>query len=61
MLQHTGLYIDNCISIQSLYFAFMLKSGCYDHVFQVSGVLRQFISRCVVGGRVMTNSNNVSY
>ena len=37
----------------------MLKSGCYEHVFQASGVLQQFISRCVVGGRVMTNSNEM--
>ena len=36
---------------------FMLKSGCYDNVYQTSGVLQQFISRCVVGGRVMNNSN----
>ena len=35
----------------------MLKSGCSDNVYQVSGAIQQFISRCVVGGRVMTNSN----
>ena len=35
----------------------MLKPGCYDNVYQVSGAIQQFISRCVVGGRVMTNSN----
>ena len=34
---------------------FMLKPGCYDNVYQTSGTLHQFISRCVVGGRVMTN------
>ena len=36
---------------------FMLNPGCYGNVYQTSGVLQQFISRCVVGGRVMTNSN----
>ena len=35
----------------------MLKSGCYDNVYQISGVIQQFISRCVVGGRVMANRN----
>ena len=35
----------------------MLKSGCYGNVYQTSGVIQQFISRCVVGGRVMANSN----
>ena len=38
----------------------MLKSGCYDNVYQVSGVLQQYISKCVVGGRVMT-ANNKQY
>ena len=29
----------------------------YDCRFIVSGVIQQFITKCVVGGRVMTNSN----
>ena len=37
----------------------MLKSGCYENVFRISGVLQQFISRCVVGGRVMCNPNEM--
>ena len=53
MLEHTELYVDSCITIQSLASSFMLNSGCYEHVFQISGVLQQLISRCVVGGRVM--------
>ena len=57
MLEHTELDVDNFITIQSMASSFMLKSGCYDNVYQVSGVIQQFISRCVVGGRVMTNSN----
>ena len=36
---------------------FMLKSGCYQNVYQISGVLQQFITKCVVGGRVATASN----
>ena len=35
----------------------MLKSSCYGNVCQISGVTQQFITKCVVGGRVMTNSN----
>ena len=38
----------------------MLKSSCYDNVCQVSGVTQQFITKCVVGGRVMT-ANNKQY
>ena len=36
----------------------MLKSGCYDNVYQISGVLQQLITKCVVGCRVMCNSNS---
>ena len=57
MLEHTELDVDCFITIQSMASSFMLKSGCYDNVYQISGVIQQFISRCVVGGRVMTNSN----
>ena len=35
----------------------MLKSGCYGNVYHISGVIQQFITKCVVGGRVMTNSD----
>ena len=59
MLEHTGLDVDSYITFQPLANSFMLKSGCYDNVFQISGVLQQFISLCVVGGRVMVNSNKM--
>ena len=59
MLEHTELDVDSYVTIQSLASSFMLKSGCYDNVFQTSGVLQQFISRCVVGGRVVINSNKM--
>ena len=57
MLEHTELYVYIVITIQSMAPSFMLKSCCYDNVYQVSGVIQQFITKCVVGGRVMTNSN----
>ena len=59
MLEHTELDVDSYNTIQSLASSFILKSGCYENVFQTSGVLQHFISRCVVGGRVMTNSNKM--
>ena len=57
MIEHTELDVDNFITTQPMASTFMLKSGCYGNVYQISGVLQQFISRCVVGGRVMANSN----
>ena len=57
MLEHTELDVDNFATIQSMASSFMLKSGCYDDVDQISGVIQHFISICVVGGRVTTNSD----
>ena len=57
MLEHTQLDVDNPITIQSMASSFLLKTGCYDDVYQISGVIQQFMYKCVVGGRVMTNSN----
>ena len=34
MLEHTQLDVYNSITIQSMASSFMLKSGCYDHVYQ---------------------------
>ena len=50
ILEHTELDVDSYITIQSLASSFMLESGCYENVFRTSGVLQQFLSRCVVGG-----------
>ena len=60
MLEHTELDEANFITIQSMESTFMLNSGCYKHVYQISGVLQQFITKGVVGGRVAT-ANNKQY
>ena len=57
VLEHAELDVDSFITIQSMAPSCMLKSGCHDNVYQVSGAIQQFISRCVVVGRVLTNSN----
>ena len=60
ILEHAELDVDSYITILSLASVLMLKSGCYDNVFHISGVLQQYISRCVVGGgAVMCNSNKM--
>ena len=59
MLEHTELDIDHYITVQSLASDFMLKSGCYNNVFQISGVLQQYITRAVVGGICMTANNKM--
>jgi hypothetical protein len=41
----------------SLADAYITEQGCYVGVYDVSGVVREFISRCNVGGRVMCANN----
>ena len=58
MLEHTGLDVNDVIAVQSMVSTFMLKNmDAMIMCIKSLGVLQQFISRCVVGGRVMTNSN----
>ena len=56
VLEHTELDVDNYLTIQSMASSFMLKSGCCDNVYQIPGAIQQLITKCVVGGRAMTNS-----
>ena len=35
----------------------MHKNGAFDDVVDVTGVVRDFIQRCVVGGRVCVSNN----
>ena len=39
MLEHTQLDVYNLITVQSMASSFMLKPGCYDNVYQISGVI----------------------
>jgi hypothetical protein len=50
--------INKKLTLASLADNFFIKEKSYDKCFQMSGVVREFIQRCVVGGRVMCNSNN---
>ncbi len=51
------LNIDNILSCASLSHKYLISQGCYEGVYQLAGKPREFIQRCVVGGRTMTNSN----
>ena len=59
MLEWIDLDVDYYITVHSLASAYMLKRVCYDNVYQLSCVLQQYISRCVVGGRVLTANNKM--
>jgi hypothetical protein len=53
----TGLDINNITSLPSIADQFLIKEGCYDGTHKFSGVVREFISNAIVGGRTMTRNN----
>ena len=54
-----GLDVDDYATIQSLARDYVLKEGCFDGVYSLSGVPQHYIQKCIVGGRCMTNSNKM--
>jgi hypothetical protein len=59
MLIYTELDVDEYITIQSLCSDYKLKEGCYDGVAMFSGIIQDYIARCIIGGRCMTNNNKM--
>ena len=53
----TGLNIKNYCSIASLGYDSLVKKGCLEDCYKLSGIPREFIQKFVVGGKCMTNSN----
>lgn len=57
MKQVCEIDINNKITICSLAHEYLINKGCYEGVYELSGVPREFIQKCVVGGRCMTRAN----
>jgi hypothetical protein len=53
----TGLNINYAVSIPQVSYTYGLKEGVFNKCNKISGVARDFIQRCVVGGRCMTSEN----
>ncbi len=51
------LDIDDFISLASIADTYLKKEGCYDECYELGGIVRCFIQRCLVGGRTMLNNN----
>lgn len=53
------LFVDiyNQYTISSVANELLLIGGCYNNTYQFAGVVREFIQKCVVGGRVMPCEN----
>ena len=58
LYQATGLNMYNYLTISSLADHYMYKSGVYKDVFEMKGGLREFVMKCVIGGRVCTKDND---
>jgi hypothetical protein len=58
MYDFTKLDAVNFISLPGLAHQYFINQGCYDEVYQLSGIPRMFIQQCVKGGRCMTNDNH---
>lgn len=56
-LTQVDLDVNYYPTTASLADAYLTEQGCYDKVMEVSGVVREFISRCNIGGRVMCRWN----
>lgn len=57
ILESFEIDIDNVLTSASLAHKYLIKQGCYNNVYQISGVPQRFISNCVVGGRTMVSNN----
>lgn len=57
ILELTGIDILQEITISSVADKYVIKEGAYKGVYQLSGIPRIFIQRCLVGGKTMTCRN----
>lgn len=60
MKECVSIDIDNKLTIASLAHTYMINQGCYEGVYQLTGVPQLFIQRAVVGGRTMVANNTKS-
>ena len=57
ILNSCKLDIFNILTSASLANKYFIKEKCFDNVYELSGVPRKFIQKCLVGGRCMSNQN----
>jgi len=57
ILNSCKLDIFNVLTSASLADKYFRNNNCFDDIYELSGIPRQFIQRCLVGGRCMSNQN----
>ena len=61
MKKIADLDILNYPTLASISYDHLMKTGCYEDVYQLSGIPREFIQKCNVGGRTMCAENKKQY
>lgn len=59
MKEVTKLDITEEVSLPSMVDKYLINEGCYDGVYELAGIPREFIMKTVVGGRCMTRENKM--
>lgn len=57
MFEITNLNLDYILSLPQLAYKFGVNEGVFEGCFSIAGQAREFIQRCLVGGRTMTRDN----
>jgi len=57
MFEITQLDLDNILSLPQLAYEFGVNQDVFTDCYSISGQAREFIQRCLVGGRTMTRDN----
>ena len=56
-LRELGMDPNYFVTTASMADFYIQLNGCYDGVYEISGVIQEFIKRCAIGGRVMVANN----
>ena len=57
ILESMDIDILEKLSLPQIAFTYQYNEGCFEGVYKVSGLVREFIQKCSSGGRVMTRDN----
>ena len=57
MQECVDIDINDTLTLASLADKYLKNQGCYDGVYQLSGIPQMFIQKCAVGGRTMVANN----
>lgn len=56
-INHFNIDVNKVLTIPSLADKYFIIQGCYEGVYELAGQPRQFIQKCIVGGRTMCCEN----